>query len=121
MPKLTTKYSILALNSVFRQKMSICQSKITVYRSKNGLPTVFGFYDFFQNFKFGTNFEKMVVNRNRTLTVSGFVNHGLDGAHFFILAVFGVFCTTMPFTVSFQKMDPWLGVVIIGAVIIQQI
>jgi hypothetical protein len=34
---------------------------------------------------------------------------------FWILALFGFFCTTMPFAVSFQKMDPNLGAVIIGA------
>jgi hypothetical protein len=34
---------------------------------------------------------------------------------FWILALFGFFCTTMPFTVLFQKMDPNLGVIIIGA------
>jgi hypothetical protein len=31
------------------------------------------------------------------------------------LAFFGFFCTIMPLAVSFQKMDPWLGAVIIGA------
>jgi hypothetical protein len=91
MPKLTTKYSILALNSVFRQKMVVCQSKITVYRSKNGLPTIFGFFDFFKILNLEQILKKMVVNRNRTLTVSGFVNHGLDGAHFFHFSRFWVF------------------------------
>jgi hypothetical protein len=31
------------------------------------------------------------------------------------LALFGFFCTIMPFAVSFQKMDPMLGAIIIGA------
>jgi hypothetical protein len=34
---------------------------------------------------------------------------------FCILALLRFFCTIMPFVVSFQKMDPNLGAVIIGA------
>jgi hypothetical protein len=34
---------------------------------------------------------------------------------FCILALLGFFCTIMPFIVSFQKIDPNLGAVIIGA------
>jgi hypothetical protein len=71
--------------------MVVCQSKITVYRSKNGLPTIFGFFDFFKILNLEQILKKMVVNRNRTLTVSGFVNHGLDGAHFFHFSRFWVF------------------------------
>jgi hypothetical protein len=48
----------MALNTVFQQKLAVYWSKITVYRSKNGLTTVFGFYDFFKFFEFATNFEK---------------------------------------------------------------
>jgi hypothetical protein len=51
MPNLTTKYSILALNPVFRQK-------IVVYRSKNGIPVVFDFMIFSKIFEFEMNFEK---------------------------------------------------------------
>jgi hypothetical protein len=47
MPKLTIKYSILALNPVFQQKITVYRSKITVYQSKNRLIV---FYDFFQFF-----------------------------------------------------------------------
>jgi hypothetical protein len=36
--------------------------------------------------------------------------------HFFcILALLGLYFTNTPFTVSFQKMDPWLSVIIIDA------
>jgi hypothetical protein len=52
MPKLTTKYSVLALNPVFRQK----NDSLPV--PENGLSAVFGFHDFFNFFKFRTNFEK---------------------------------------------------------------
>jgi hypothetical protein len=38
------------------------------------------------------------------------------GPTFLDFSPFGFFfCTTMPFTVSFQKMDPNLGAIIIGA------
>jgi hypothetical protein len=43
------------------------------------------------------------VQRNRTIQL------------FCILALFRFFCTFMPFTVSFQKMDPNLGAIIIDA------
>jgi hypothetical protein len=38
-----------------------------------------------------------------------------SGQLFCKLALFRFFCTTMPFAVSFQKMDPLLGAIIIGA------
>jgi hypothetical protein len=37
------------------------------------------------------------------------------GQLFCKLALFGFFCTNMPLAVSFQKMDPMLDVIIIGA------
>jgi hypothetical protein len=59
MPKLTTKYSILALNPVSRQKLAVYRSKITVYRSKKTVYQRFSvFMIFFQFFEFGTNFKK---------------------------------------------------------------
>jgi hypothetical protein len=52
MPKLTTKYSILALNLVSRQKMA-------VYRYKKRFTDGFRLLRFFFNFfRFGTNFGK---------------------------------------------------------------
>jgi hypothetical protein len=54
MPKLTTKYSILALNSVSRRKL-------VVYRSKNWLSAVFGFMNFFNFLNLERIFEKKPV------------------------------------------------------------
>jgi hypothetical protein len=33
---------------------------------------------------------------------------------FFNLTIFGFFCTNTSFAVLFQKLDPWLGAIIIG-------
>jgi hypothetical protein len=50
---LTTKYSILALNPVFRQKLTVYWSQITVYRSQKTVYQRFSvFMNFFKFFEF---------------------------------------------------------------------
>jgi hypothetical protein len=59
MPKLTTKYLVLALNSIFQQKLAVYRSQITVYRSQKTVYQRFSFLCFFfKFFEFRTNFEK---------------------------------------------------------------
>jgi hypothetical protein len=59
MPKLTTKYLVLALNPIFQQKLAVYRSQITVYRSQKTVYQRFSFFMFFfKFFEFRTNFEK---------------------------------------------------------------
>jgi hypothetical protein len=89
MTKLATKYSVLALNPVFRQKLVVYRSQITVYRSRKRFISGFLFFmNFFSNFlNLERILKKPVVYQNRTPAVSvnrpvyravftGFVNHG---------------------------------------------
>jgi hypothetical protein len=43
MPKLTTKYSVLALNPIFWQKMTVYRSQIMVYQLFSGFMIFFIF------------------------------------------------------------------------------
>jgi hypothetical protein len=44
MPKLTTKYSVLALNPIFWQKMTVYRSQIMVYQLFSGFMIFFHFF-----------------------------------------------------------------------------
>jgi hypothetical protein len=88
-PKLTIKYSVLALNPVFRKKLAVYRSQIMVYRSQKWLISGFRFLWIFSIFfEFKTNFEKKTRWFTETTTsgfskptclpsvFTGFVNHG---------------------------------------------